>query len=280
MRQVPTCGPCRFSFCASRPSATAKSAAFFGGYGKALWVSPCLLAARIIQLIETHVLIKCIGCKVMSTSTLDTTRDRIVESAGEIFADKGFDATTVRDICQRAEANLAAVNYYFGDKQRLYVEAVVRAHRWRMERAQLPAWTADTPPKKKLADFVVTFIRRVRTGPEVTWHTRLIMREMMNPREACAELVQGSIRPQFEVLQGILRELLPGRITDEKLHLMAFSIVGQCLFYHFADPVIRNLVTGEEYAGYDIDKLADHIVAFSTAAIAGTARQTAKGAEP
>jgi TetR/AcrR family transcriptional regulator, regulator of cefoperazone and chloramphenicol sensitivity len=212
----------------------------------------------------------------MTTSTLDTTRERIVEAAGEIFAEKGFDATTVRDICQRAEANIAAVNYYFGDKQRLYVEAVMRAHRWRMERARLPEWTSNTTPQEKLADFVVTFVRRIRTGPENTWHTRLIMREMMNPREACVELVQQSIRPQFEILQGVLRELLPNETSEEKLHLMAFSIVGQCLFYHFADPVVRNLVTGEEYADYDVDKLAGHIAEFSLAAIESAARKPAK----
>src|SRR5215467_2854822 len=126
----------------------------------------------------------------MSTNEVDTTRERIAEAAGEIFAERGFDSTTVRDICQRAEANVAAVNYYFGDKQRLYVEAVMRAHQWRMERARLPEWSADTSPREKLTDFVLTFVRRIRTGPENTWHTRLIMREMMNPHEACAELVQ------------------------------------------------------------------------------------------
>jgi AcrR family transcriptional regulator len=216
----------------------------------------------------------------MADNDLDTTRDRIVEAAGEIFADKGFDGTTVRDICQRAEANLAAVNYYFGDKQRLYVEAVVRAHRWRMERAKLPEWPPGMSAEKRLADFVVTFIRRVRTGPEGTWHTRLVMREMMSPHEACAELVQASIRPQFEILLGILRELLPDVNSEEKLHLTAFSIVGQCLFYYFADPVIRNLVTGQDYAGYDIDKLASHIAQFSLAAITGRADVAPTGALP
>jgi AcrR family transcriptional regulator len=217
----------------------------------------------------------------MSTSTLDTTRDRIVEAAGEIFAEKGFDATTVRDICQRAEANIAAVNYYFGDKQRLYVEAVVRAHRWRMERATLPEWAPETTPQEKLCDFVITFIRRIRTGPENTWHTRLIMREMMNPREACVELAQSSIRPQFEILQGILRELLSSDTSEEKLHLTAFSIVGQCLFYHFADPVVRNLVTSGEYASYGVEKLADHIVQFSLSSLTGAASTSgiAKGCE-
>lgn len=216
----------------------------------------------------------------MSINDLDTTRDRIVEAAGQIFAERGFDATTVRDICQRAEANIAAVNYYFGDKQRLYVEAVVRAHRWRMERAKLPDWPANTSPQKKLADFIRTFIRRVRTGPEDTWRTRLVMREMMHPSAACAELVQASIRPQFEILLGILRELLPADTSEQQLHLTAFSIVGQCLFYYFADPVIRKLVTAEEYGSFDIDKLARHIAEFSRSAIGEHSQSARSGAKP
>src|SRR3954469_13887964 len=214
----------------------------------------------------------------MSTNDIDTTRERIAEAAGEIFAERGFDGTTVRDICQRAGANVAAVNYYFGDKQRLYVEAVVRAHQWRIEKARLPKWPADTPAETKLADFIKTFIRRVRIGPEITWHTRLMMREMAHPTEACAELVQSSIRPQFEILLQILRELLPANVSDEKLRLTAFSIVGQCLFYHFADPVIRNLLTAEEYAELDVPMLAKHVLDFSLASIDPDARREGKGA--
>src|SRR5262245_37668932 len=145
----------------------------------------------------------------MVINELDTKRERIIDAAGELFAERGFDATTVRDICQAAEANIAAVNYYFGDKQRLYIEAVVRAHRWRMDRVKLPEWDSDTRPEKKLEGFIQTFIRRVRTGPDDTWHTRLIMREIANPSDACAELVQSSIRPQFEILLAILHDLLP-----------------------------------------------------------------------
>src|SRR5436190_19044457 len=191
----------------------------------------------------------------MATSEVDTTRERIADAAGEIFAERGFDGTTVRDIWQRAGANIAAVNYYFGDKQRLYVEAVVRAHRWRMEQARLPEWSEGTTAETKLADFIKTFIRRVLTGPDDTWHTKLVMREMAHPTAACAELVQSSIRPQFEILLAILGELLPADISAEQLRLTAFSIVGQCLFYHFADPVVRNLLTAEEYSELDVAKL-------------------------
>ncbi len=203
----------------------------------------------------------------MADNDLDTTRVRILEAAGEMFAERGFEATTVRDICQSAGANVAAVNYYFGDKERLYVEAVVQAHRWRLDQAQLPTWDSDTPPRQKLSDFILTFFRRVLGGPDDTWRTRLVMREIMQPSSACAEIAQSNIRPQFQILQGILRELLPEGRCDEELHLVAFSIVGQCLFYHVANPIISNLVDEDEHDSYCIEKLAAHVTNFTLGAI-------------
>jgi AcrR family transcriptional regulator len=203
----------------------------------------------------------------MDNNDLDTTRRRIVEAAGEIFSEKGYGAATVREICQQAGANLAAVNYYFGDKQRLYIEAVKEAHRWRTQKAALPDWAANIPPAIKLAGFIRTFILRIRSAPGNTWHTRLVMRELTRPDTACAEMVEESIRPQFEILISILRELMPEGTNDEKLHLTAFSVVGQCVFYHLADPVIRRLVTNDEYTTFDVDKLSNHITQFALAAL-------------
>lgn len=211
----------------------------------------------------------------MDTSDSDTTRERIAVAAGEIFAERGFDGTKIRDICQRAGANVAAVNYYFGDKQRLYVEAVIQAHRWRIEQFPLPPWNEGTTAEAKLEDFITTFVRRVRSGPDGTWHSKLMMREMANPTAACAELVQSTIRPQFEILLEILRELMPTDATHEQLRLTAFSMVGQCLFYHFADPVIRNLLTADEYSTLTVEQLGRHITNFSLAAI-GAAKSTSR----
>ena len=59
----------------------------------------------------------------------DPTKSRLLEGAGEEFAEKGFELARVRAICDRAGANLAAINYHFGDKEHLYVEVLREAHR-------------------------------------------------------------------------------------------------------------------------------------------------------
>jgi TetR/AcrR family transcriptional regulator, regulator of cefoperazone and chloramphenicol sensitivity len=197
----------------------------------------------------------------------DKTSERIIEAAGEVFAERGFEQATVRDICQQAGANLAAVNYYFGDKQRLYIEAVKRAHRWKMAQADPPKWADDTSPEEMLGDVILTFVRRMKLGDRDTWQNRLMMREMIRSNGACAELVRDSIRPQFDILMAILGRLLPPSVSEQRLRLTTFSVVGQCLFYHIADPVIRNLVDEAEYATQTPEMLAEHITRFTLAAI-------------
>ena len=68
----------------------------------------------------------------------DPTKARLLEAAGEEFAEKGFELARVRAICERAGANLAAVNYHFGDKEQLYVEALLEAHRCGLEPRRSP----------------------------------------------------------------------------------------------------------------------------------------------
>ncbi len=196
----------------------------------------------------------------------DSTPTRILDAAGEEFAAKGFEDATVREICQRAGANIAAVNYHFGDKHRLYVETVKRAHKWRLNQAPLPNWVPGTPADVRLSDFIRTFLRRMVIG-DSSWHSRLMLREMLRPDSACVEVVREYIRPEFEALISMLRELLGTRLSDPKLHLLAFSIVGQCLHYRVADPIVNKLVDANEYATYTPEFLAEHVIEFTFAAL-------------
>lgn len=196
----------------------------------------------------------------------DTTRRRLLEAAGEIFAEKGFQAAKVREICSRAGANLAAVNYYFGDKERLYVEVVRHAHCSGTEGrpTELPL---NSPPAERLRQFIRQMLRNVLHQERSAWHAQLMMREFIDPTAACKAVVEADIRPRAEMLRQILDEMLPACVSASDRNLIVFSIVAQCIFFNPQNRFAAFLVGEEEYRSYDLDRLADHIARFTLAAL-------------
>lgn len=197
-------------------------------------------------------------------------RHRLIDMAGQKFAEKGFDATNVREITEAAGMNVASVNYHFGSKEELYVEAVRHAARMCEQITPTPTWPEGVPAEERLRDFIRSFLTRLLREDIPVWHRLLIMREVAEPRPgACEEFVRGFVRPTFEVLQGILRELTPRGTAEDSLRLVGASIVGQCLHYHHARHVMRLLLGEEEYRRNDVERLTDHVWAFSLAAVRG-----------
>ncbi len=196
----------------------------------------------------------------------DDTRGRLLEAAGEIFAAKGFATATVREICGRAEANLAAVNYHFGDKERLYVEAVRHAQAGGSSGppSEVPL---DGPPRKKLRDYIHALLARLFDETRPNWHTQLLMREMTEPTEACAEIIRSYVQANFDLLGQILVDLLPPETSAADRHLVAFSIVGQCLHFKINRPVAALIIDSAELSAQDVSRLADHVARFSLAAL-------------
>lgn len=205
----------------------------------------------------------------MATAGLEDTKVRVLEAAGRIFAERGFRDATVRDICQAAGVNLAAVNYHFGDKERLYIESVKFAHRMRLQQVPMPQWPEGTPPAAKLHSFIYAFLCRVLADDGLGWESQLMMREVAQPTGACEELVREYIRPHFALLQQIIGELVPESMPEAERHRIGFSIVGQCLHYHICKPIIRLLISAEEYEQNDPATLAEHICRTTLAALGG-----------
>lgn len=196
----------------------------------------------------------------------DDTKQRLIEAAGQIFSEKGFAVATVREICERAKANIAAVNYYFGDKQRLYNEAVKHAHCMR-NALEAPPWPADAKREQKLRAFVGEMMESMWDHERPTWELELIMHEMARPTEACVELVRSFIGPKFAILMSIVDEFFHVGAPLVDRHLAAFSIVAQCLLYRFHRPVGRLLVGDDEYSSFRVEQLADQIARFSIAGL-------------
>jgi AcrR family transcriptional regulator len=195
------------------------------------------------------------------------TRQRLLEVAGMVFAEQGFKCATVREICKRAGANVAAINYHFGDKQGLYSETL---RYWvRESLAKYPpnmGISESSTPQEKLYAYVRSFFWRIFDEGRPSWYGKLMAREMIEPTHALDECVSETIRPTFDLLRDIVRELMRDA-GDDQVRRCARSIVGQMVFYHHCRPVIDKLQPEMCYTRDEIDKLAEHVTQFSLAAM-------------
>jgi AcrR family transcriptional regulator len=197
----------------------------------------------------------------------DSPRLRLLDAAGGAFAASGFAGTSVRDICQAAGVNVAAVNYYFGDKERLYIEAVKFACERTAAKYPMPDWPPGTAAWQRLQDFIHTFVHRLLDAENQPWQTQLIMRELAQPTSACAEWIRDYVGPLAATLKAILAELSPPGTPEEQLYLMGFSIVGQCLYYRQNRPIGEQLMGRDRFAKLTPEAITRHIVRFTGAAL-------------
>lgn len=196
------------------------------------------------------------------------TRRHLLDVAGEVFAEKGFRDATVREICRRAGANVAAIHYHFGDKESLYAEVLTHLNGLAQERFPI---TLDLPPDatpaERLHAFVRSLLRRVLSTDLAARHGRLMAREMVDPTHALDRLVNERIRPEAEALRAIITELCPPDTNVGFIRSTGLSVVGQILFYSHCAPVLERLFPEERFNVTRLERLADHITTFTLGAI-------------
>lgn len=207
------------------------------------------------------------------TTELESAKERLLEAAQEVFAERGYAAASVRDICGQAGVNIAAVNYYFGDKERLYIEAVKTAHSCAMAEPPMPEWPAGYSPWQKLREFIGVVVQRIMRDQKPHL-MQLVMRELSQPTAACAEVVRDSIRPMADVLMSILSELMPG-VRPEECYMFGFSVMGQILIHKQNRPVVRGLMGDDAHDRLTTEHIAQHIFAIMQAGIEARLRREA-----
>jgi len=204
--------------------------------------------------------------------TEENTREKILNAAGEVFAEQGFEGATIRAITERAGVNVAAVNYYFRDKAELYTRVVVDAcsarAAWRDVIAEAPV-----SPEERLRSLIFHFLEYLLDPDRAAWKRRLMAREMANPTSALDELVEKNIRPlRNEFLLPTLRELTGGKLNQRQLSLVSISVMGQCHYFLQGQPITERLNPDFKIGRAEIAEIAEHITQFSLAGIAELTR--------
>lgn len=217
-----------------------------------------------------------------ATSRPDSTRARLIAAASELFAERGFAATTARDIAKRARVNLAAAHYHFGSKKDLYLE-VLRAQfadiaRTLRERGgSLPRERLDRLGRDELAELLrrrITVMLEYLIGPPPSLHGGLMQREMVDPSQALPVIVREFVGPMTDDMAAIVARLAPELAPDE-LRRCVLSIVGQGVFYRFAMAVVLPVLGVDAYPPGYAAELADHVTDFSLGGIDRTVSKRA-----
>src|ERR1019366_8852678 len=121
--------------------------------------------------------------------TLDLTRDKLIQAAGNVFAERGYRATTIREICRRAGANVAAVNYTFGDKMGLYTEVLRHSVRAAQSAVLSAALDSNLSAEKIIRGVIRTRLMSMCKETQPDWVIRLVMHECSQPTAAMRRVV-------------------------------------------------------------------------------------------
>jgi TetR/AcrR family transcriptional regulator, regulator of cefoperazone and chloramphenicol sensitivity len=205
----------------------------------------------------------------MTQSTgIEPVFDRLLQIAVEVFAECGFREATVREICSRANVNVASVNYYFRSKEALYVQALAFAFQ---ESNRLYPQDAildmSLPPEQRLTLFIGNFLHKLLDDSHLGLYSKLIAREIADPTNALDEIIETAIVPQFALLEEIIQKILGAPADKVVVQRCLLSIFGQCLMFKHSRSIIDRLYPGLIENDSAIQASAEHITQFSLAAL-------------
>ncbi|MBC7784468.1 MAG: CerR family C-terminal domain-containing protein [Burkholderiales bacterium] len=199
----------------------------------------------------------------------DKTRQRILTAAAEVFAETGFRNATIRQIVEKAGANIAAVNYHFGGKNQLYTAVFEQAMSAGF--AEYPVnldLPPDPTPEQRLLAFVRSFFLRAFVGQGCGTHLgRLILREMVEPTAELNRRITDTMRPMAEHLRQIVQQIVSRPLSDDEAFLFSTSIISQVVFHKHCREVIARMFPSRTYGRDELEQLARHVTDFSIAGL-------------
>jgi AcrR family transcriptional regulator len=187
-----------------------------------------------------------------------------VEAALSVFGERGFDGASTRAIAAAANANIAAIPYYFGGKSGLYLAVAEHIADQLLERLGSALEAADRLSRDpdtsvEEARAVVTaiadrFVAIMIGSPEAAGWARFIVREQFDPTDAFDVLYDRVMGRSYRIIGALLGRIL-GRDPDrEEVRLKVFSLIGQVLIFRIARPAVLRRMEWEDYS-------ADHVAA-------------------
>jgi len=192
------------------------------------------------------------------------TRRRLLDAAAELFATRGYRNVAVRDICDKAVANIAAVNYHFGSKDKLHIAAMDHARQRALHEDPAPAGPAPkgplTPEQRLRRHLRAMFARAFATGPS-GWYMQIVLREMVDPTPALAYALDENIGPHQRRLEGIVGQVMQQDPDNDAVKDAAAAILATAIYYHSCRPAVEHMRPDFAFNQATADRLTDLVTA-------------------
>ena len=198
-------------------------------------------------------------------------QDRLLDAAEQLFSEHGFEGAGVRDIASAAGCNIAAVNYYFGGKDKLYTE-VWRRQLVQMRDARLQAIeqvmseSGGNPALEKLIrSFSNAFLGPFRDESRSRRFMNLMAREMIDQRVPVNMFIDEVVKPTMGAIREALLKACPG-LEESRIPLLIIFLAGQLMHVVHVKAMFDH-AEATEIPPFDLNEAVDHIVKFSAAGI-------------
>jgi len=205
------------------------------------------------------------------TRPSEVTRDRILKAAERLFAERGYEATSVRAIVAKARVNQAAINYHFAGKDGLYREVLRAAFRALTEQQLSHAREMEAMPREQaLGEFVRYQLRPLLARDELSRHIRIFNWEAVRPTAVYRKLVSEEAAPFVGYAVNLVRRFLPDA-DGPTLIIAAIWLVGQCTIFVRNREQLAGPPTSVQFDEAAIGQLAELVTVW---ALAGLAHQS------
>lgn len=212
---------------------------------------------------------------------MKNTQEELLKAAAAVFAQKGFQNANVADICRKANANIASINYHFGGKKKLYLKVLDYASD--LADQEFPLFldaTAVPNPQDRLIAFILGHFRRVSFDNPSGFFSRILVHEMTNPSFAHHLIMQKNISRMREYLDALLREILPAGIPDSFVWVCHFNIVSLFTFPMIMRAVHHPRMKNKSLSPPEPEEMAKSAALFAAGGISAIIQAFEEGVEP
>ena len=197
----------------------------------------------------------------------ENTKERILETAEKLFADKGYNGVSVRDITRSAACNVAAVNYHFGNKENLYFDVFRQRILPKMThlRLQIEDYLThydDITLEVMIRALVTIFIdNNVRDAKDDVIN-RLVGSDGQRPIKAKEIIVKEALIPFYKDLMALFKPYFPAEMDEMKIKMNILSIISMVVYFSHSQMSVAGF-TGRAYDEAFINELIEHTVTFT-----------------